>query len=527
MFMEFLNQWALPILILWPLLSAVLVFMTKNETLIKWGSVLASLLPLGLSIYMLTAYDYANGAMAFEVNAPWIPAINSSIHLGVDNLSLPLIFLTALLTTLSFYYSVYVIKVRVREYFGLFHLLALSMFGVFIALDFVVFYVFWEISLVPMYLLIGIWGGKNRNYASIKFFIYTLVGSVGMLLAILGTYFATGTFDILQSAAARPFTDLPPQSALLLTSLAFWGFFFGFAFKVPSFPFHTWLPDAHTEAPTAGSVILAGVLLKLGGYGFMRIMIPVYPTAAAYWSPWVVALGAIAIVYGALVCIAQTDLKRLIAYSSVSHMGYVVLGIGAAAAAFGNLDDKAAYDSAAMAFNGATMQMFNHGLITGALFFLVGVIYERAHTRELSRFGGLSVKTPYYYGIMMVAAMASLGLPGLSGFWGEFFTFRGAFYLTTYWAAFAVLGIVFAAVYILWRIIQNLFLGEYDASKITHWTSATGSPTDSPTDMSGFEKLTLWPLIILIFVLGVYPTPLLNYLNGAAVQVLNFVQSVL
>ncbi|HRW46759.1 MAG TPA: proton-conducting transporter membrane subunit, partial [Caldilinea sp.] len=209
------------------------------------------------------------------------------------------------------------------------------------------------------------------------------------------------------------------------------------------------------------------------------------------------------------------------------HMGYVVMGIGAAAAAFGTLDNQAAMDSAAMAFNGATMQMFNHGLITGALFFLVGVIYERAHTRDLDKFGGLSVKTPYYYGIMMVAAMASLGLPGLSGFWGELFTFRGAFYLTPYWAAFAVLGIVFAAVYILWRIIQNVFLGTYDPNKITHWTTATGEHADGPTDMVGFEKLTLWPLVILIFVLGVYPTPLLNYLNSAALEILNFVQSVL
>jgi NADH-quinone oxidoreductase subunit M len=525
--MEFLNQWALPILIVWPLLSAVLVFMSKSDRLIKWGAVAASLLPLGISIYMLASYDYKTGGMAFEVNWPWIPAINASIHLGVDNLSIPFVFLTALLTTLSLYYSVFVIKMRVKEYFGLFLILAVSMFGVFISLDYVVFYVFWELSLVPMYLLIGIWGGKNRDYASMKFFVYTLVGSVAMLLAILGTYLAAGTFDIIGAAAAKPFANLPPDQALLLGSLAFWGLFLGFAFKVPSFPFHTWLPDAHTEAPTAGSVILAGILLKLGGYGMMRMMIPTYPSAAAYWSNWLVALGAIAIVYGALVCIAQTDLKRLIAYSSVSHMGYVIMGIGAAAAAFGSLNDPSKFDSAAMAFNGATMQMFNHGLITGALFFLVGVIYERAHTRDLDRFGGLGSKTPYYYGIMLVALFASLGLPGLSGFWGEFFTFRGALALTTGWALFAAIGIALAAVYILWRILQNLFLGRYEENKISHWTTVTGQHADGPTDMIGFEKLTLWPLVIFIFILGVYPTPLLNYLNGAAVQILTFVKGVL
>jgi NADH-quinone oxidoreductase subunit M len=532
--MEFLNQWLLPILLAWPILCSILVFISNDEKMIKWGSVIASLLPLGLSIYMLASYDYKSGAMAFVVDVPWITAINSNLHLGVDNLSIPLIFLTALLTTLSLYYSAFVIKLRVKEYFGLFHLLALSMYGVFMALDYVLFYVFWEISLVPMYLLIGIWGGKNRGYASIKFFIYTMVGSVGMLLAILGTFFATGTFDIMAAAAAQPFVNLPAPQALLLTSLAFWGFFFGFAFKVPSFPFHTWLPDAHTEAPTAGSVILAGVMLKLGGYGFIRIMLPTYPTAAAYWAEWVVALGAIAIVYGALVCIAQTDLKRLIAYSSVSHMGYVVLGIGAASVAFGKnaegvtiLTDPAKFQSAAMALNGATMQMFNHGLITGALFFLVGIIYERAHTRELSMFGGLSTKMPYYYGIMMVAAFASLGLPALSGFWGEIFTFRGAFDLATGWAAFAAIGIVLAAVYILYRIIMPVFLGSYDPHKIHHWSTGDGKDADGPTDMKGFEKVTLWPLIILIFALGVFPNPLLNFLNGAAVELLNRVQSVL
>jgi NADH-quinone oxidoreductase subunit M len=373
--MDFLNSWLLIVILFWPAVAAILALMTSNERAIKWGSIFASVLHLGLSNYMIFALDFNATGMQFEVRVPWIEALNASFHLGVDGLSVPLIFLTALLSTLSIYYSAGTIRTRVKEYFIMFHLLALSMFGVFMALDYVLFYVFWEISLVPMYLLIGIWGGQNRNYAAIKFFIYTLIGSVAMLLAILGTYFATGTFNILEAAAAKPFQNLPAADALLLTSLAFWGFFFGFAFKVPSFPFHTWLPDAHTEAPTAGSVILAGVLLKLGAYGLLRIVLPTYPTASQYWAMWLVALGAIAIVYGAFICVAQTDLKRLIAYSSVSHMGYVMLGIGAAAqvitpegmqeaAKVFNLSEAAMRDSAVMAINGATLQMFNHGIIT-------------------------------------------------------------------------------------------------------------------------------------------------------------------
>lgn len=536
--MAFLDSWLLVLILFWPAVAALLALMSNNERAIKWGSIAASLLPLGLSIYMLFAFDFEATGMQFVVNVPWIEALNASFYLGVDGLSVPLIFLTALLSTLSIYYSAGTVRTRVKEYFVMFHILELSMFGVFMALDYILFYVFWEISLVPMYLLIGIWGGANRGYASIKFFIYTLIGSVAMLLAILGTYFATGTFDILEAAAARPFQDLPAQDALLLTSLAFWGFFLGFAFKVPSFPFHTWLPDAHTEAPTAGSVILAGVLLKLGAYGFLRIILPTYPTASQYWSMWVVALGAIAIVYGAFVCIAQSDLKRLIAYSSVSHMGYVMLGIGAAAhvltpegmasagETFG-VSQEVLRDSAAMAINGATLQMFNHGIITGALFLLVGVIYERAHTRELSKFGGLSSKTPYFYALMLVAGFASLGLPGLAGFWAEFFTFRGAFAIVPYWAAFGTIGIIMTAVYILLRIVQSVFLGEYDAEKHDHWTTVSGDHADGPTDMVAFEKLTLWPLIIGMFVLGIYPTLVLNYFNGAALQLIDFIHGIL
>ncbi len=536
--MESFNNWLLPILLFWPGLTALLVLFGPNDRVIKWGSVAASLLPLGLTTYAMAAYDFSAGNMQFEVNLPWIESLNANFHLGADGLSLPLLFLTAVLITLSTYYSTGVIHKRVKEYFVMLALLELSMIGVFVALDYVLFYVFWEISLVPMYLMIAIWGGTNRRYASIKFFVYTLIGSVAMLLAILAIYFQTQTFDILEAAAAQPFVGLPGGRGEVLSALVFWGLFLGFAFKVPSFPFHTWLPDAHTEAPTAGSVILAGVMLKLGAYGFLRIILPTVPQASQRFSMWIIALGAIAIVYGAYVCIAQSDLKRLIAYSSVSHMGYVMLGIGAAArvltpegvaqaATTFNLSTEQVMESAAMAINGATLQMFNHGIITGALFLLVGVIYERAHTRDLGKFGGLSTVMPYFYGMMMVAGFASLGLPGLAGFWAEFFTFRGAFAIVPYWAAFGTIGIVITAIYILWRIIQNVFLGEYDAAKIDHWSTARGEHADGPTDLALFEKVTLWPLIIGMFILGVYPTLILQYFNHSSVAILEQIQNVI
>ena len=510
-----------------PLIGAVLVLLpwgrwqgwdsSREEAFIRRLALLVSLVPLLLAVVLWFAYDKAAGGFQFVTQAPWIPAMGISYHLGVDGLSVPLIFLTALLTTLGIYYSAFTIKTRVREFFMLFLLLETGMMGVFVALDLVLFYVFWEVGLVPMYFLIGIWGQeKDRpHYSAIKFFLYTLAGSVAMLLAILGVYFDTGTFDIVRAAELRPFAG-----NLTLASLAFAGFFVAFAIKVPIWPFHTWLPDAHTAAPTAGSVILAGVLLKLGAYGLIRIALPLFPEAAKQWAPLIVALGVISIIYGAFVCMAQTDLKRLIAYSSVSHMGYVTLGVGAAAFAIG-LSRPGIVDSAAMALNGAALQMFNHGIITGGLFFLVGVIYERAHTRDLDRFGGLSARLPYYYGIMMVTGFASLGLPGLAGFWGELFVFRGAFDIVRVWAAIGVIGIVVTAAYILWRIIQSVFLGQYDPHKVDHWTNlADGSVSHEPADMLTFEKVTLWPLVIFMILFGIYPTPILDFFNRASMALM-------
>jgi len=501
-----------------PLLGVLLILFIprEDERTIKNLATGLSVIPLVLSVYLWFAYDKAAGGIQFETLAAWIPAINVNYHVGADGLSIPLIFLTAFLTTLCLLYSSFTITRRVKEFFLLFLLLEVGMFGVFISLDLVLFYVFWEIGLVPMYLLIGIWGQpKDRpQYSAIKFFLYTLAGSVFMLLAILGLYFYHGTFDIVELSRGLG-VDGPLGQVFggnsYLAIAAFWAFFVAFAIKVPLWPFHTWLPDAHTAAPTAGSVILAGVLLKLGAFGMVRIALPIFPQQFQYYSwqvPVIPILALFSIVYGALVCMAQWDLKRLIAYSSVSHMGYVMLGLAAGAAAWGVAGWE---DAAAMAVNGAALQMFNHGIITGGLFFLVGVIYERAHTRDLKSFGGLSKVTPYYYGIFMVTALASLGLPGLAGFWAEFFVFRGAFEIMPWFAAIGILGIVVTAAYILWKIIQHVFLGDFSQEK---WQEVTHGAI--LTDMLSFEKVTLWPLVLFMIGFGVYPTPLVDFFNSFA-----------
>jgi NADH-quinone oxidoreductase subunit M len=499
-----------------PLLGALIVFFIPKdkEDWIRWVPTVISLVPLVLCFIVYAAVRADPGQMQFVEEYSWIPTLNVWYRMGVDGISAVMLLLTSLLSTLSYFYSAYTIKNRVKEYYFLFQLLQMGMCGVFVSLDLIFFYVFWEIGLVPMYLLIGVWGGANRIYASIKFFLYTLAGSAAMLLAIIGVYLYTGTFSILDAAAARPFAG-----NFFLAAAAFWAFFIAFAIKVPSFPFHTWLPDAHTEAPTCGSVILAGVLLKLGAYGLIRIVLPFFPEVFSYYTynvPIIPILAVISIVYGALVCMAQWDLKRLIAYSSVSHMGYVTLGISAAAASLALGDhSEGLRTSAAIGLNGAALQMFTHGIITGGLFFLVGIIYERAHTRDLKAFGGLGAEVPYYYGIMMVTGFASLGLPGLAGFWSEFFVFRGAFAIIPVFACIGIAGVVFTAAYILWKIVQYVFLGEFDQAK---WNKATHHA--KLTDMELFEKVTMWPLVIVMVLVGLYPTAVVALLNGATTALL-------
>jgi len=491
-----------------PLVGAlVIIFLLKREQTkaIKVVATAFAALDFAVSLPLWFLYDPHGPAFQFTYKADWIPSIGSSYHFGVDGISVLLILLTTLLGFIAVYSSFTAITHREKEYYVFLLVLQTGMLGVFMALDFVLFYVFWEVMLVPMYFLIGVWGGPRKLYAAIKFFLYTLAGSVLMLVGILALYFynssgleAIGlpglgnpaTFDVTQLyqiAGAIPFG---------LEKWIFLAFFVGFAIKVPMFPFHTWLPDAHVEAPTAGSVILAGVLLKMGTYGFIRFSLPLLPEATRWAVPWMVFLALVGIIYGALVAMAQKDMKKLVAYSSVSHLGFVMLGMFALNPA---------------GLSGSVLQMINHGLSTGGLFLLVGIVYERRHTRMIADYGGLAKVMPIYAMMFMIITMASIGLPTLNGFIGELTILVGAFNRSALWAVLAATGIVLGAAYMLW-LYQRAFFGE-----ITH------EENRNLKDVNAREQWTLIPLIVLCFWIGLYPKPFFRILEPSIERIVRVV----
>lgn len=506
--MDFINNYLLSLILFLPVLVALVIFfLPRDETkLIRWTALVGSLFPLALSLVLWVSFDADVKGFQFEEQYTWYEAINSTLHLGVDGLSLTMVLLTTFLTPLAILAS-FTISDRVKAYMMLFLFLETGMLGVFMALDLLIFFVFWEIGLVPMYFLINQWGSANRNYASLKFMIYTMGGSLGLLLAVQMLGVAFGTYDLPRLYGmfryAAVLNNIPAWLDVnVVKTVAFWAFTIAFAVKVPLWPFHTWLPDAHTEAPTAGSMILAGVLLKLGAYGFLRLILPLYPEQAKYFAGALAFLATAAIVFGAFGSYGQTDFKRLVAYSSVNHMGFVVLGIAAAAAAAGTTH-------ATIALNGAILQMFNHGLSAAGMFFLVGVIYERTHTRNLNDFGGLFPLVPVYGGILIFTSMASLGLPGLNGFISEFLVVRGSWPILTVYTAVSMLGLLFTGAYIL-KGIKSVLHGPMNE----HWAHGE----HKLTEINIREIIVMAPLMVLILWIGVWPAWILDVINKAVVS---------
>lgn len=467
--------------------AAVIALLPKlNSKSIKLVALLFALVTFALSLIVFGQFDRSAGAigrMQFEEKILWIPAINAHYHLGVDGLSLPMVVLMTFLGVLAVLVS-WRVELRPREYFAWLLFLETSILGVFCSLDLVLFFLFWELELIPMYFLISIWGSGRKEYSAIKYVIYTLTGSAFMLAGILTLYFATGTFSIVGLSAVL---DIKPTIPLVAM---FFLLFIGFAVKLPVFPLHTWLPDAHTDAPTAASVILAGALLKMGGYGMIRVCVSIFPGIALQYAPLMVALAVVNVLYGAGVTLRQKDLKRLIAYSSVSHMGYVLLGI---------------FALSQISLTGATLQMFSHGIVTGLLFTMVGLVYEKSHERNLDNLGGLARQMPVIAVVFTIAGLASLGLPGTSGFAAEFITFVGSFSSTAVkwiqiYTILGVFGVVLTAGYILW-MLQRVFYGPPQEK-------FNGVP-----DADTVDKVCIFSFVVAIMLVGLYPAILTNIIR--------------
>jgi NADH-quinone oxidoreductase subunit M len=503
------NNLLFYILIL-PTLAAILVVLlpTSSKKYIRWTAFGASLFPFILSILLWFQFDKTQPGFQFEVLLPWFTAIGSSFHFGIDGISLPMVLLTTILTPLAILAS-YNIKDQVKAYMALFLFLETGVLGVFISLDLLVFFLFWEIGLIPMYFLINQWGGAKRNYAALKFILITMAGSLGLLLSIQIVGITTGSFDLVKIYELWPelteanFMKVIPMGLSLskVKTIAFWAFVLAFAIKVPVWPVHTWLPDAHTEAPTAGSMILAGVLLKLGAYGFIRFVIPLFPLESNRYAGALAALATAAIIFGALSAFAQKDLKRLVAYSSINHMGFVVLGIAAAAYAWQSTD-QGIISSATIALNGSILQMFNHGLTSAGMFFLVGVVYDRTHTRQMDELGGLWAILPRYGAIFVFTAMAALGLPGLNGFVSEFLVVRGAWHIFPLATALSMIGLFFTGVYILKAIA-----GVLHGPRNDRWIAIP--------EINTREVWVIAPLMVLMLWIGIWPASMLNLINHA------------
>jgi len=488
----------LSIVLFLPLAGALVLLLVnkQNENAIRWIANVVAFLGFVVSIPLWFWFNPQQADFQFVERAPWIPSIGAEYFLGVDGLSTLLILLTTMMGFIAVLSSWTAITERLKEYYIFLLVLQTGMLGAFMSLDFLLFFLFWEVMLVPMYFLIGIWGSSNRLYSAIKFFLYTLVGSVVMLLGILALYFynhsVTGvyTFDITQYHKLNVPYDL--QWWIFLA------FFLGFAIKVPMFPFHTWLPDAHTDAPTAGSVILAAVLLKMGTYGFLRFSLPILPDASKHFVPMIVLLSIIGIVYGALVAMAQRDWKRLVAYSSVSHMAMVMLGM---------------FALNPVGITGSIVQQLNHGISTGALFLIVGIVYERRHTREIAEYGGLSKIMPVYAAIFLVMTMSSIGLPTLNGFIGEFLILQGVFVASKMWAAFAASGVVLGAAYMLYLYQRTMF------------GTVTNPKNERLLDLNQREFATFVPLLVLAVWIGLYPAPFLRRLERSVEHIVSRVNT--